>query len=242
MLFRPFNLEVWMVMGFTAWLARLWDNAGMGGGNKWRNGINVDQDDTDFILRRGADRWEVGDFDRWGLGGIVTIAFILPALFLVIPIAEGGLWRGIGVFGAVMLGLLGVGLGIAATLVNFWTDQFVVPIMYKRGLTILDGWRTFLPLLQKEIAALFLYALFYLALAVGVGLAVLTAGLVTCCVGWLVLAIPYIGTVIMLPVYVTGRVLGPEYLGQFGGEYGLWDDDAVIDESAEPAPPVDEIE
>ena len=46
----------------------------------------------------------------------------------------------------------------------------------------------------------------------------------------------------MLPVYVTGRVLGPEYLGQFGGEYGLWDDDAVIDESAEPAPPVDEIE
>jgi len=306
MLFRPFNLEVWVVMGFTAWLARLWDNASMGSGNKWRNGINIDSNDADYIFRGDFDRWDVGDFDWWGLGGlemgiilmlvffgiafaillawlssrgefmfldnvvhkrakvgdpwrefgrqadslflwrlafqvlagIVAIAFILPALFMVIPIAEGGVWRGIGVFGAVMLGLLGMGLGIMATLVNFWTDQFVVPIMYKRGLNILDGWRTFLPLLQQRIVPLFLFALFYLVLGLGVGLAVMVAGMVTCCVGWLVLAIPFVGTVIMLPIYVTGRALGPEFLGQFGDEYGLWSDgESSLIESE---PPVDE--
>jgi hypothetical protein len=300
MLFRPFNLEIWMVMGFTAWLARLWDNAGMGGGNKWRNGASYRDYDSDFILRRGPDHWEVGDFDWWGLGGlevgivlvliffgiafavllawlssrgefmfldnvvhkrakvsdpwrdfarqadslflwriavqivagIVAIAFILPALFMIIPISEGGVWRGLGVFGAVMLGLFGIGLGIVATLVSFWTDQFVVPIMYKRGLTILDAWRVFLPLLQERIGPLFLYALFFLVLSIGVGVAVMAAGLVTCCVGWLVLTIPYIGTVIMLPIYVTGRSLGPEFMGQFGDEYRLWSDDAATDESA----------
>ncbi len=308
MLFRPFNLEVWFVLGFTAWLARLWDNAGMGSSNKWRNGINFRDDDADYIFRGDFDQWDTGNFDWWGLGGleagiilmliffgiafavllawlssrgefmfldnvvhkrakvsqpwreygaqadslflwrigvqivagIVAIALLLPGLFMILPIAEGGLWRGIGVFGAVMLALLGMGLGIVATLVSFWTDQFVVPIMYLRRLNILDGWRVFLPVLHTRIVPLFLFALFYLALAIGVGLAVMAAGLVTCCIGLVILAIPYIGTVIMLPIYVTARALGPEFLGQFGDEYRLWDESEA--DPAAPEPPVDNID
>ena len=299
MLFRPFNLELWCVMGFTAWLARLWDNAGGGAGNGWRNRLQMDAGDRDVIFHGGPDRWEVGDFDWWGLSGLeagiivllvmfglaiavllawlssrgefmfldnvvhrrakvsepwrefrreadslflwriavqvlagaVALAFVLPALFMILPIAEGGLWRGLGVVGAIMLGLVGLGLGIAAALVNLWTDQFVVPIMYRRRLTILDGWRVFLPLVHERLPHLVLFALFYLVLAIGVGLAVFAAGLVTCCVGWLVLAIPYVGTVILLPIYVAGRALGPEFLGQFGEAYRLW--------GMEEAPPAD---
>lgn len=299
MLFRPFNLELWCVLGFTAWLARLWDNAGGGAGNGWRNRVQMDPGDRDFIFHGGPDRWEVGHFDWFGLSGLeagiivmlvmfglviavllawlssrgefmfldnvvhrrakvsdpwrefgreadslflwriavqllagaVALAFLLPTLFLIFPIVEGGLWRGLGVFGAIMLGLVGLGLGIAAAVVNLWTDQFVVPIMYKRRLTILDGWRVFLPLVHERLLPLFLFALFHFVLAIGVGLAVMAAGLVTCCVGWLMLSIPYVGTVILLPIYVTGRALGPEFLGQFGDEYRLWD--------AEEAPPAD---
>ena len=46
-------------------------------------------------------------------------------------------------------------------------------------------------------------------------------GLLTCCIGWLLLAIPYIGAVVMLPIYVTFRSLDLEFLGQFGAEYTL---------------------
>jgi len=292
MLFRPFNLELWFVLGFTAWLARLWDNAGMGGGNWGRNGVRIDGDEAGRIFRDDYG-WEVERFNWFGLGGLeaglivllvliglalavalawlssrgefmfldnvvhrraevtrpwrefgrladtlflwrvgvqivcgaLALALVLPALFTIIPIVEGGAWRGFGILVALLLALIGFLLGIASALVNFWTDQFVVPVMYRRRVSVLDGWRLFVPLLRVRLAPMVLFALFYLALAIGVGLAVLAAGLVTCCVGWLVLAIPYIGTVIMLPIYVTGRALGPEFLTQFGDEYRLWDED-----------------
>ncbi len=301
MLFRPFDLQLWLVLGFTAWLARLWDNATGGAGNSWRNKVEVDGGGRDYILHRGPDGWETGDW--WGLGaleagivmvlvmfglafavlvawlssrgefmfldnvvhrrakvadpwreygrqadtlflwrlgtqvvaGLLALALLLPGLLMIIPLVEGGIWRGLGAFGAVMLALVGIGLGLVAAAVNLWTDQFVVPIMYKRRLNVLEGWRVFLPLVHTQLGPLVLFALFYLALGVGVAIAVLAAGMVTCCMGWLLLAIPYVGTVIMLPVYVTGRALGPEFLAQFGEEYRLWGDEveATPEESAE---------
>ncbi|MBK6898702.1 MAG: hypothetical protein IPH09_05360 [bacterium] len=77
-----------------------------------------------------------------------------------------------------------------------------------------------------------MFALFWLLLAVGVGVAIGALGLATCCVGWLVLAIPYLGTVILLPVYVTARALGPEFLAQYGEEWRLWPSDAGAPPSA----------
>lgn len=289
MLFRPFSLELWLVLGFTAWLARLWDNAGGGIGNGWRNKIDL-HDGGQYFFRGDLHQWHAGDFDWWGLGGLgagiilmlilfgiafavlvawlssrgafmfldnvaqrrakvtepwreyareadtlflwriaaqivagaLALACVLPALFMIVPLSAGGLWRGLGAFGTVMLALVGIGLGIAVAVVNLWTDQFVVPLMYKRRLNVLEGWRVFLPLVHAHFGPLFLFALFYLVLAIGVVLAAMVAGLVTCCVGWVVLVIPYVGTVILLPVYVTGRALGPEFLAQFGDEYRLW--------------------
>ena len=67
-----------------------------------------------------------------------------------------------------------------------------------------------------------LYGLFVLLLSVIVGAAVAAAGLATCCVGFLFLALPYVGQVILLPVYVTFRGLGPEFLAQFGPDYDVF--------------------
>ena len=46
-------------------------------------------------------------------------------------------------------------------------------------------------------------------------------GCMTCCIGFLILMIPYIGTVVLLPMYVTFRGLDLEFLAQFGEEYDL---------------------
>jgi len=292
MLFRPFNLELWFVLGFTAWLARLWDNAGLGGSHWSRGEGRLDRDDAGLIFDGDFGDWGNGDFNWFGLGGleagiiallilfglvfavalawlssrgefmfldnvvhrrakvsqpwrefggladslflwrigvqilggILALAMVVPALLTIIPIVEGGAWRGLGIMAAVLLGFVGVLVGFAAALINFWTDQFVVPIMYKRRVTILEGWRQFLPLLRARPLPMVLFALFFLVLSIAVGLVVMVAGLVTCCVGWILLSIPYIGTVIMLPIYVTGRAFGPEFLAQFGDEYRLWED------------------
>ncbi|HSA94906.1 MAG TPA: hypothetical protein VLJ16_02560, partial [Acidobacteriota bacterium] len=48
------------------------------------------------------------------------------------------------------------------------------------------------------------------------------AGLVTCCVGWFLLIIPYIGTVITLPFWYLLRAFSLEFLAQFGPDYDVF--------------------
>ena len=55
----------------------------------------------------------------------------------------------------------------------------------------------------------------------GVGTIVFIIGMMTCCIGFIVLAIPYIGAVILLPIAVFFRLLGLEFLRQFGSQYDL---------------------
>ena len=79
---------------------------------------------------------------------------------------------------------------------------------------------------------------FLLVLAVGVGLAIFVAGFATCCVGFVLLSIPYLGSVILLPVSFTYRAFGPEFLAQFGPEYSIWPSpEETAGPGSEPSPP-----
>jgi hypothetical protein len=57
---------------------------------------------------------------------------------------------------------------------------------------------------------------------VGFVIGVIFAGFMTCCIGFLLLVIPYIGTVITLPVWYTLRAFSLEYFAQFGSEYDVF--------------------
>jgi UPF0716 family protein affecting phage T7 exclusion len=65
--------------------------------------------------------------------------------------------------------------------------------------------------------------LFYLILVIIGGLTLFFGGLVTCCVGLLLLALPYIGSVVSLPMTVTLRYFTLDFLGQFGEDFRLLD-------------------
>jgi hypothetical protein len=52
----------------------------------------------------------------------------------------------------------------------------------------------------------------------GVLLAVVAAGLLTCCLGFVLLLIPYVGTVVLLPISVLYRSYTIEFLAQFDPE------------------------
>jgi hypothetical protein len=113
-------------------------------------------------------------------------------------------------------------LGLLFALVVLLTDDFVVPLMYRDGLMVRDAWRRFLPLLRGQLGSFVAYGLFVLVLNVVVAAVVAAVGLATCCVGFLLLLMPYVGQVVLLPILVTLRGLGPEFLAQFGPEYDLF--------------------
>lgn len=286
MLLEPFNLEAWFVIGFTVWLARLWDGSILGGdgGIRWNKhdeghhwgglvgegvtrvvdalghpleffvtvmllllflaigvalawvgsrGALMFYDNVAWRRGRVSDPWQrlgrLGDsLFLWRvatqlLAGLLALFLILPFLVLVAPAAHvGGVFAGLGVAGALLAGLAGLVIGLAVAFVGFCTDQFVVPLMHRHDEGVIAAWERFLPLLRSNPVPFVLMALLYMGVWIVVSAVVAAAGALTCCALFLVLAIPYVGTVIMLPVHVTLRAFGPEFLEQFGDEFAVW--------------------
>jgi len=161
------------------------------------------------------------------------IAFIISMGLVVVAffIARNIYFSGNGFVSYVMLmtaaALIGLLLFLAIAYVSMFLNNFVVPIMYKSGLTANDAWLRFLMLFGKHPWHFILYGLFIFVLYVLVVIVIIICGLITCCCGFIVLMIPYIGSVLMLPVSVTFRALSLEFLEQFGDEYKIFPADSV---------------
>ena len=55
-----------------------------------------------------------------------------------------------------------------------------------------------------------------------IGAIVLAVAIATCCCACCILGIPYIGTVLMLPILVFERSYSLYYLGQYGPEFDVF--------------------
>lgn len=101
-------------------------------------------------------------------------------------------------------------------------DDFLVPIMYLRG----KGWREaggeLLHLIQQKLGVFVLYLLFQIVLGMVIGMAALLLVLVTCCIAGCIMAIPYLGTVVLLPVFIFKRAYSLYFLAQFGPQYDVF--------------------
>ncbi len=106
--------------------------------------------------------------------------------------------------------------------ISLFLKDFVVPIMYKYRVGIVKGWGKFLALFARYFFNFILYGLFIFILGIGVAIGVIVLALITCCIGLLLIAIPYIGAVILLPVSYTFRAFSIEYLAQFGDKYNVF--------------------
>ncbi|KPL17434.1 MAG: hypothetical protein AMS26_01015 [Bacteroides sp. SM23_62] len=156
------------------------------------------------------------------------ISFIISMGFMVIAffVARNIYLSGYGFVSYLMLILAGVLIGLLLFLVigyiSMFLNNFVVPIMYKSGLMVNDAWRIFLMLFGKHVFHFILYGFFIFGLYILVVIGIVICGLITCCCGFILLMIPYIGSVLMLPVSVTFRALSLEFLEQFGDEYKIF--------------------
>jgi hypothetical protein len=163
----------------------------------------------------------------WRLAfGFVAIAIFVAFIVFFFAGARGLYEAG---FEDRMPVLLLVGLGLTFLLllivigyISLFLNDFVVPIMAKDRITTVAAWRRFLQLLGRHPLAFILYGIIIFVLYILFVIVVIVAGVVTCCIGWLLLVIPYIGTVVTLPVWYAFRTFSLEFLAQFGTEYRLF--------------------
>lgn len=123
---------------------------------------------------------------------------------------------------AVLLGMVMIVFGIIFALIHKFTTDFVVPIMYLRGSSCLTAWREFLRLLTGRPGHFVLYILFQIVIGIAIAAIVFGAMVVTCCIAACFLAIPFIGTVLLLPILVFKRSYSLYYLAQFGPQYDVF--------------------
>lgn len=202
---------------------------------------NVVRNGREIVEPWGRTR-EIGNSLFWWrfVYGLVLLAVFAPlalALWAAVaaPFLDGDAPR-IGL--AVGVILAAASIGIVFAFISHYLENFVVPIMYRQGLRTNAAWGRFAGLFGKEPLAFVGYALLSLVLWFFVVVALVIFGCATCCCGFLILAIPYVGTVAMLPVFYAYRAWSLEFLAQFGPDWTLWPAPPPAPEPApEPPPP-----
>lgn len=290
-LFRPFDLEKWLVIGFAAFLSHL---AGGGAGFNFnpapfrnREGWNFRARAFEFsgfhfehgsilltlalaaivfiiaiavvllliwigcrgrfifvdcvVRNRAAIREPWKEFHRtansfFGFIILVAVLFIVFAAAAASPLI---FWlmahRGDVRFGPIAM--LGMGLWIALVFVFALSwgliSHLMIVAMYRRRCSAMEAFRATVALIASEPVPFILYLLFLIVLAILAALASCAAACITCCIA----ALPYIGTVILLPLYVCLTAYPLLFARQFGSDWDAWADSTPPIQKPAVAPP-----
>jgi hypothetical protein len=277
MLFRPFDISKWLVIGFCAWLAYL----GQGGVPTFNYGMNdhgtpmlahvkevllanlpwiiigavivvpivviiglvvcwlSSRGRFMFVHCIAGNKAEVAipwnKFARHanslflfrivvGLIGLVVVGLpVAIAVLSIITLHATGLGA-VTVPGLLVAALVAVAIAVVVAVVAKFTTDFVVPIMLLRTASCLAGWREFLALLGSNKARMVLYILFQIVISLAIVFIIAGICLVgcCCCCASLLLLVPYVGTVILLPIFVFKRAYSLFYLRQFGTQFDVF--------------------
>jgi len=279
-LFRPFNLEKWFIIGFCAWLAGLLEGSGgggYGGGGGNHDGGQIPAQAIEFcrihivfiifaaiavvtifaaillvllwLSSRGKfmfldclaknkgyiiEPWKIFKKQANGLLGFRAL-LIAAAIICMMPLGILTVWlialfksgdAGVIIAAVMFFVVILVGF-IAASFfgtVQALTFDFIVPIMYRQRSGVFAAWGKFLPMLWQNFWKIMLYLLFKVVILLCIGAivaAIIFIGCCFCCIS-AILLIPYIGTVILLPLSSFYRLYSLCYLRQFGSEYDVF--------------------
>jgi len=149
---------------------------------------------------------------------LVLIAVIgIAGLLLIVPFIPWGDQAQPGV--AFWIGLsLFVFFAICLAFVWALASQLMVPIMYRQRCRARLAFAKAVDLVTSHSGPILLYVLFLLLLGIAVFMLSCAVTCATCCIA----AIPYVGTVILLPIPVTLGAFSLLFLRQFGPDYDVW--------------------
>jgi hypothetical protein len=268
-LFQPFDVKKWFVVGFAAWLANLG-----GGGFNYQYNRREDVQKLheaisqiphpilvtgicvlislvlvliilfawlrarggfmfiDCIVRnRGAVAEPWREFRKEGnsyflFSLVVGFCFLILAALLSLPLiilAIKGryyLYLQRDRLDLYVISLIAAWVFLMLLLVFVWAliANFMTPVMYRRRCRAYEAFRAVTTLIAANPGEILLYCLFLIVLALASVIVGCLVTCATCCIA----AIPYIGTVILLPVFVLLRSFSLLFLCQFGPEYDVW--------------------
>ena len=159
------------------------------------------------------------------LGLVGFIIVMLPVVFaaiLIITMVSAGAPAAGPILGVAFLVLFIIAVSICLGLIGKFTTDFVVPIMFLRMTSIRAAWGEFLSILSVNKARFLLYILFQIVIGIVIGVMVLIGACCTLCCLACVLAIPYLGTVLFLPVLIFKRSYSLYYLQQYGPQFDVF--------------------
>jgi len=266
-LFQPFDLKKWLVLGFAAWLANL---GGGGGGFNYRYNQREEMQKVNealsqiphsllvtgicvlvcFVLvlivlfawlrargcfmfidciakNRGAIAEPWRDFRKEGnsyflfslLVGFVCLIFAtLLSLPFMLPIIRGV--SSLHIRDVYLISTIVAWAFVVIFLVLAWSliANFMVSVMYRQRCRAPKAFGIVFRLIAAYPGEILLYCLFLIVLALATAIVACVATCATCCIA----AIPYVGTVILLPVFVLLRSFSLLFLRQFGPDYDVW--------------------
>jgi hypothetical protein len=173
----------------------------------------------------------------FGLAAFVLFGAMFAAFFIRgAEIYDSG--QGIGSYLPLILGLGLAALAIVLVwgYIALFLKDFVAALMYKHRVSCVQAWRLFLDVFKKAPLHFIGYGLLVFFLMILFVVAVIIAGVGTCCIGFIVLIIPYINVVVTLPAWYTYRAFSLEFLAQFGPEYSVFPKPEIPAAPAAPAP------
>lgn len=200
-----------------------------------------------IVRNRGAIAWPWQNYSRQGnsfflsylLFGVGFFLLIVPilvgAIILCIPLFQQHRWPSggeIGIFAALFALYLIV--GITGNIVLFLFREFGIPIMFRQGLPARAAFMETMNLIRLHPGSICVFLLLRIAIFIGTAFLCVIICCATCCIG----ALPYIGTVLLLPVLVFVRCFTLDCLAQFGPDYDVFTVDVPPASAAGIYPPI----
>jgi len=111
---------------------------------------------------------------------------------------------------------------IIFALIFMTLEDFIIPLMWKHRQNTLAAVQLFIPELKRNAGNFIVYFLFRWILMLASGVIVFLVVIFTCCIAGCLLAIPLVGTILLLPVHLLFRLFSVYYLGQSGDDYNLF--------------------
>jgi hypothetical protein len=172
--------------------------------------------------------------------GLITLGaaiapFVMGGIVVSVSTATLG-FTPLTIVGLVGAGMYFIAVMIVSAVIGKFTKDFVVPIMYLHAIRATAAWRVLLDMLSVNKAKFVLYILVQIAIAAAITSMIFMAACCTCCLAACLFILPYIGTVVLLPVHVFTRSYSLYYLAQYGPEFNVF---APSSTAVPPAPPAE---
>lgn len=163
--------------------------------------------------------------------GLITIAAAIAAVVLGVLVASASTaavgFNPLTIVGALTAALFFMAVMVVSAVIGKFTNDFVVPIMYLHTNSAVAAWKILLDLLSANVGRFVLYLLVQIVIVIMYVTFLAISACCTCCCAACLFNIPYVGTVILLPVHIFFRSYSLYYLAQYGRELDVFEPSAA---------------